>query len=106
MQAFNKAPEPVPVVVRKSGGAPPKFGQNLDKCKRCGKTVYAAEKELSAGFSWHHECFRCKDCGKGLDSTTVRDRDGEVYCAACYGKKFGPKGFGYGVGAGTLGHTS
>jgi len=30
---------------------------------------------------------------------------GEIYCAACYGKKYGPKGFGYGQGAGTLTNT-
>jgi len=87
------------------GGGGFKFGATNEKCHRCGKTVYAAEKEMAAGSHWHHSCFRCLDCGKGLDSTTVRDRDGEIYCAACYGKKFGPKGYGYGTGAGTLGHT-
>ena len=30
---------------------------------------------------------------------------GEIYCAACYGRNFGPKGFGYGQGAGTLTNT-
>lgn len=27
---------------------------------------------------------------------------GEIYCKTCYGKEFGPKGYGYGAGAGTL----
>lgn len=27
------------------------------------------------------------------------------FSAACYGKKFGPKGYGYGGGAGTLTYT-
>lgn len=30
--------------------------------------------------SWHKGCFRCGKCGKGLESTTVADRDGEVFC--------------------------
>lgn len=30
--------------------------------------------------SWHKSCFRCAKCGKGLESTTLADRDGEIYC--------------------------
>ena len=41
-------------------------------------------------------------CRKGLDSTTVAMHDQEIYCKSCYGKKYGPKGYGYGQGAGTL----
>lgn len=26
----------------------------------------------------------------------------EIFCKSCYGKEFGPKGYGYGQGAGTL----
>uniref|UniRef100_A0A3Q2XDG6 Cysteine and glycine-rich protein 1 n=2 Tax=Hippocampus comes TaxID=109280 RepID=A0A3Q2XDG6_HIPCM len=79
-----------------------KFG-GCEKCPRCGKAVYAAEKVIGAGSSWHKTgCFRCATCGKGLESTTVADKDGEIYCKGCYAKDFGPKGYGYGGGAGAL----
>ncbi|MGH0145211.1 UNVERIFIED_CONTAM: hypothetical protein FKN15_059159 [Acipenser sinensis] len=41
-------------------------------------------------------------CRKCLDSTTLAIHDDEIYCKSCYGKKYGPKGYGYGQGAGTL----
>ncbi|XP_067863500.1 cysteine and glycine-rich protein 1-like [Heptranchias perlo] len=78
-----------------------KFGGS-EKCPRCGQAVFAAEKVIGAGKSWHKSCFRCAKCGKGLESTTLADKDGEIYCKACYGKNFGPKGFGFGQGAGAL----
>lgn len=28
--------------------------------------------------------------------------ESEIYCKSCYGKKYGPKGYGYGQGAGAL----
>uniref|UniRef100_A0A8C5M648 Cysteine and glycine-rich protein 1 n=1 Tax=Leptobrachium leishanense TaxID=445787 RepID=A0A8C5M648_9ANUR len=82
---------------QKTGGA--------DVCPRCSKSVYAAEKVVGAGNSWHKACFRCAKCGKGLESTTLADKDGEIFCKGCYAKNFGPKGFGFGQGAGALAHT-
>lgn len=41
-------------------------------------------------------------CRKGLDSTTVAAHESEIYCKSCYGKKYGPKGYGFGQGAGAL----
>ena len=33
---------------------------------------------IGAGESFHKvKCFRCKDCGKGLDSNSVRERKEE-----------------------------
>ncbi|XP_073320944.1 cysteine and glycine-rich protein 3 isoform X1 [Pagrus major] len=72
-----------------------KFGGS-DRCPRCSKAVYAAEKVMGAGKPWHKTCFRCALCGKSLESTTVTDKDGEIYCKVCYAKNFGPKGFGLG----------
>ncbi|MBN3271569.1 CSRP2 protein, partial [Polyodon spathula] len=81
-----------------------KFG-GAEKCHRCGDSVYAAEKIVGAGKPWHKNCFRCAKCGKSLESTTQTEKEGEIYCKACYAKNFGPKGFGYGQGAGALIHS-
>jgi hypothetical protein len=43
------------------------------------------------------------NCKKMLDSTNATEHDDELFCRSCYGKKFGPKGYGYGGGgAGVL----
>lgn len=41
-------------------------------------------------------------CRKALDSTTVAAHESEIYCKICYGRRYGPKGIGYGQGAGCL----
>lgn len=41
-------------------------------------------------------------CNKMLDSTTVAGHEGRVYCKGCHGRKFGPKGYGFGGGSGAL----
>ncbi|KAJ0001794.1 hypothetical protein NQD34_001590 [Periophthalmus magnuspinnatus] len=82
-----------------SSGGNSKFSQKFgssDRCSRCSKAVYAAEKVMGGGKPWHKTCFRCALCGKSLESTTVTDKDGEIYCKVCYAKNFGPKGFGLG----------
>lgn len=43
-----------------------------------------------------------KQCNRRLDSGNLTEHEGEIYCRSCYGKLFGPKGYGYGVGAGVL----
>ena len=30
--------------------------------------------------SWHKQCFNCASCKKKLDSTTVCDNEGQIYC--------------------------
>lgn len=68
------------------------------KCPRCSKSVYAAEQVLAIGYSWHKPCLRCETCNASLNSKNISDNNGKVYCTACYGKNFGPKGFGFAGG--------
>lgn len=37
-----------------------------------------------------------------LSSTTLRDHEGTLFCPPCHSRSFGLKGYGYGMGAGTL----
>lgn len=72
-------------------------------CQRCGFPVYEAEKMISKNRHWHKRCFSCFECHKSLDSTNLCDApDNEIYCRGCYGHHFGPKGVGFGMGAGCL----
>jgi len=70
----------------------------MPKCPRCTKEVYSAEEVMAAGSKWHQGCFKCKECNASLNSSTLRDKDKEIYCEACYGKLFGAKGFRPGSG--------
>ncbi|KAK0418288.1 hypothetical protein QR680_013478 [Steinernema hermaphroditum] len=72
------------------------------KCPKCGKSVYAAEEMVAGGYKWHKFCFKCNLCNKMLDSCTVAEHGAELFCKQCYGRKFGPKGVGFGLGAGAL----
>lgn len=41
-------------------------------------------------------------CNKLLDSCTVAEHGSELFCKQCHGRKYGPKGVGFGLGAGAL----
>lgn len=73
-----------------------------NKCPKCGKSVYPAEERVAAGAKWHKFCFKCSMCNKLLDSVNVAEHEGMLYCRICYGRKHGPKGYGFGQGAGSL----
>ncbi|XP_023345864.1 cysteine and glycine-rich protein 1 [Eurytemora carolleeae] len=79
----------------------PKWG-GADICPRCEKSVFIAELMRGAGKAWHKSCFTCQLCNKRVDSSMLCEREGEIYCKSCYGRNFGPKGVGFGIGAGTL----
>ncbi|VDN01525.1 unnamed protein product [Thelazia callipaeda] len=73
-------------------------------CGKCGLPVYFAELMQAAGRSWHVQCFRCAnaECGRFMDSRSYNDHEQQLYCNHCYKCLFGPKGVGYGIGAGVL----
>lgn len=93
------------------------------KCPKCGKSVYAAEERVAGGHKYHKGCFKCGEfvshnlvsilsstfalnllgmCQKFLDSTNCAEHEAELYCKNCHGRKYGPKGYGFGGGAGCL----
>ena len=100
-------------------------------CARCSKSVYFNEEKKAIGKSFHNSCFVCgkriyeilsrsssivkliipsinvffsanKECKRRLDTGSLTEHDAEIYCKQCYGRLFGPKGYGYGQGSGTL----
>ncbi|XP_064634361.1 muscle LIM protein Mlp84B-like [Lineus longissimus] len=85
-----------------SDGVKPKWGGAIEKCFRCGNSVYHAEKAQGAGEVYHKSCLKCKECNKMLEAGTFAEKEGEVFCKSCYGRLYGPKGYGYGGGAGAL----
>ncbi|XP_022106533.1 cysteine and glycine-rich protein 2-like [Acanthaster planci] len=73
-------------------------------CPACNKSVYKAEEAPTKVQSrtFHKLCFKCATCNKMLDSTTVAEHELKLFCRNCHGKHYGPKGVGFGGGAGTL----
>lgn len=72
------------------------------KCPKCGKSVYHAEARVVGDISFHKECYKCSMCNKMLDSTNCNLHENVLYCKTCHGRKFGPKGYGFGGGAAGL----
>lgn len=73
------------------------------KCPKCNKSVYAAEEVQAAGKKFHKFCFKCGLCKKLLEPLTMSEHEGDLFCKQCYARKYGPKGVGFGQGAGALG---
>ncbi|KAK2466605.1 hypothetical protein APHAL10511_000863 [Amanita phalloides] len=79
-----------------SNGSPRRWGMaDTPSCPKCGKNVYFAEQVRAVGKIYHKRCLRCLECQTLLDSSRLRDHDGEPYCVRCYGKLHGPQGSGY-----------
>ena len=58
-----------------------------EKCARCQKSVYAAEKIIAASKSYHKLCFTCNTCKKSLSSMSCCDNsDGDIFCKGKFGE--------------------
>ena len=84
----------------------PRFAPQAPKCAKCLKSVYAAEEVRAAQKTFHKLCFKCTSCNKLLETNILTEHQGDLYCRICYGRNFGPKGYGYGAGAGILSSDS
>ena len=94
---------------------PPKLGGGGEKCHRCTKTVYAAEKISAASMvrssalkiyfwllipninfsylnekDYHKACFKCKTCNTNLNLNTYKDYEKDIFCKGCFGDKLQP----------------
>lgn len=72
------------------------------KCPVCNKSVYAAEERVAGGYKYHKTCFKCSMCQKALDSTNCAEHEKVLFCKNCHARNYGPKGYGFGGGAGCL----
>jgi len=88
-------------IVKSAPATTTKILGGSDRCGRCGETVFHAERVTGAGQTWHESCFTCEVCKTRLDSSTLQDKDGHIFCKTDYAKKFGPKGYGFGGGGAT-----
>jgi len=73
-----------------------------NSCPRCGKKVYFAEEVKALNKKFHRLCFKCGNCNKMLEPGRCSTHENDLYCNSCYGRKFGPKGYGFAGGAGTM----
>jgi len=95
---YDRDPELNELLTRKQ----PRFRPQAPKCAKCLKSVYAAEEVRAANKTFHKLCFKCTSCNKLLETNILTEHQGDLFCRSCYAKHYGPKGYGYGLGAGTL----
>jgi len=52
-------------------------------CARCGQGVLKSEE---VGGRWHRGCYKCASCKTLLSHITVKEHDGNIYCALCFSR--------------------
>ena len=75
---------------------------DAELCARCGNPLFHAERKLAAGRQFHLTCFTCHTCNKSLDSFSYFQKSQEIFCRSCYAKRYGLRGYGFGVAPGAL----
>ena len=74
------------------------FGGGGEKCTKCGKTVYAAERVAAttktASVVFHADCFRCTECKKKLTMSDweMEEEGGALYCKTHYKQRMLTRG--------------
>lgn len=69
------------------------FGGTGEKCTKCEKTVYHAERCIGPqGDIYHRLCLSCAICRANLATGNWCDHDRVPYCKSCHMKQFGPTG--------------
>lgn len=66
----------------------PKFVIALNKCAKCGDTVYHAEQTDYDGKIYHTACFRCLSCNRVITAHQVAQLNGDIYDKTCFKKIF------------------
>ena len=75
-----------------------RFGGGGEKCAKCGKTVYAAERVAAttktASVVFHADCFRCTECKKKLTMSDweMEEEGGALYCKTHYKQRMLTRG--------------
>eukprot|EP01117_Protostelium_nocturnum_P019597 TRINITY_DN8539_c0_g1_i4.p1 TRINITY_DN8539_c0_g1~~TRINITY_DN8539_c0_g1_i4.p1 ORF type:complete len:613 (-),score=298.29 TRINITY_DN8539_c0_g1_i4:108-1946(-) len=66
-----------------------------EKCKACGKSVYATEKivveELNSSSIYHKACLKCTTCNVKVDLSTFGSSGGVIYCKTHLKKEAAPE---------------
>lgn len=85
-------PAPIPEEVKKPAPKYKIFGVQ-EKCTKCHKTVYHAERCIGPKANIYHKmCLSCVICRSNLSTGNWCDHDSLPYCRSCYQKNFGLHG--------------
>ena len=75
------------------------FGEGGKKCKKCAKTIYPADPELSMGDNTYHKsCSKCETCRGQLTISNFATSGDRLLCKTHFMEEFAVSGGQYGGG--------